>query len=271
MKRQVFIVLLIALGLVGSTSGSVLFTVDSAHDTLVRIDTATSTATVVGSLGYDALDVDLAFLDGTLYALLSGRTSPSGKSQLLTVDLGTGAVASVTDVLYGGNWHSDDAEGLGVRDGKLMISFGFGDGWSDYLGELNPATGVIANSAVVTIPGAYYGRSDIDGLGLDPNGVLYGMNGEQAFNETYDLNANTLIGIDWNYGVNDLSFDGGTLYAIGGADGISLRTYDPTSGALLTSVSLTGPSGATYTGLALPEPTSFLLLVACLLIAGRRA
>lgn len=270
MKGQV-IVLLVALGLVRSTSGSVLFTIDNVHDTLMRIDTTTATATVVGSLAYDAVDLDLAFLDGTLYALSSGRTSASGKSQLLTVDLGTGAVTSVTDVLYDGNQHRSDAEGLGVRDGKLMVSFGFGDGWSDCLGELDPATGVISNSAVVTIPGAYYGRPDMDGLGLDPNGVLYGMNGEQAFNETYDLQASTLIGIDWNYGVNDLSSEGGALYAIGGSDGISLRTYDPTSGALLTSVSLTGPSDATYTGLALPEPASLLLLAACLLAVGRRA
>jgi len=239
-----------------------LFTIDRAHDTLVRVDTSTGTATVVGSLGFDLADGDLTFLDGKLYAVSSGRPAANGKSQLLQIDCATGAAVSVVDVLYNGSPHAGDAEGLGVRGGKLVVSFG-ADAWSDRLGELDPLTGVISNASAVNIPETYFGRVDIDGMAMDGAGVLFGWNGETTFNELYNLDTNTRLGINNNYATDDIWFDGPTLYGIGGADGISLRTYDPATGATLTSVSLAGAqSGANFIGLAAaPEPASMCLLL----------
>jgi hypothetical protein len=236
-----------ATGLAGT-----LYSIDRAHDALVRIEPLSGVATVVGYLGTDVCDTDLTFADGQLYALADHHATPASATRLLEIDPLSGAVVRSVTVEYAGSPHTGAAEGLAKRNGVLLIAFGSDWSWSDRLGVLDPLTGAIADVSDVSI--IDYGRADIDGMEVAATGVLFGINavsGTGALTELFNLDQRTLVGSDPQGVVNDLWFDGATMYAIGGPDGISLRKYDLTTGWMLASAPLTGlPAGADLVGLA---------------------
>jgi len=225
-----------------------LFAVNVTTDQLVRIDSTTGVVSVVGSLGINALDIDLArTADGRLWGLNSNFLS---RVDLHEINTTTGAVISSVQVTLGGNGIVS-AEGLGNSGNQLNLGYSSaGDANSDSFADL-ASTGVITNSVV---PGI-----DIDGLAAGAGAVpFYALDREPPISTIiYELDpgipgttqiatfpANPVV-------ANDLVRVGSKIFMIDNGSAV-LHSFDLATPGTLNTISLS--QSGTYLGLAVADP-----------------
>lgn len=136
-------------------------------------------------------DVDGLAYDATT-GVLYGANRRSGSDVLFQINMGTGAhvpnafgagVDYVEIVPVGGNTLVDDIA-IDPTTGVLYASTNSG-GSSDRLIRINKLTGATTDVALITVP-------DIEGLGTDPSGQLWGTSGTQGI--LYEINKVTGVG-----------------------------------------------------------------------------
>jgi hypothetical protein len=132
-----------------------LFSVDVSTDELVRIESTTGAVSVVGNLGFNALDIDLARTpDGRLWGL---NSQFQVRVDLYEINPITGAMISSVQILLPSGSPVTSAEALTSEGAQLKIGYApAGDANSNTLGDLSLA-GAISNSVAFLI--------DFDGLG----------------------------------------------------------------------------------------------------------
>jgi uncharacterized repeat protein (TIGR01451 family) len=218
-------------------------------DTLIRINRATGTSTVViGPTGTNNIEA-MSFLPGgtTLYAM--------NANQLGTLNLVTGAFTPIGVPLGSGNGAFgirlfNDIDGLAYRSGEnLLYGIVPRSTASDLMVRIDPATGAIVpfspgvDYVVVTVTGSPNNFHDIDDLAFDPiTGLLYGISDSGGRGELVTIDPATGIAIyiaDFTIydEVEGLSFfNDGELYASSGIpnDPNSNRLYrvDKSNGVL---------------------------------------
>ena len=204
--------------------------------------------------------------DGTLYGV-HARTGGNGWDLLFQINMTTGAhVANAygADIDYvpvpaiGNNRITDDIA-VDPTTG-IMYAAVNGGGSTDRLIRINKATGATTDVALITVP-------DIEGLGTDPTGQLWGTSGTQDI--LYELNKVTGVGSNGRPINNGSDYESVDCYAFSPsvvADLGVAKTVDnaapPEGGTVTYTVTVTnaGPSPATVVQLsdALPAGVTFV-------------
>jgi hypothetical protein len=225
------------------------YTVDQSTSRL-KIVSTTGELTDIGPLGRDVTDIDLAMLNGHLYAVDS---IVGDHADLLEIDRTTGA-ASLLGVVTEGTHNALEAEALAVRNGQLWIGYSLDTNLSKRLAVIS-LTGTIDTSTLAVT------NADIDSLAwtgtqwriVDVNepftgeSTLWGGLGP-AFNSLAAAPNATL-------GINGLDFVNGNLWGMRSDN--ALVRLDPNTAAILDTVTFT--DGGFYENLAIaPEPASIL-------------
>lgn len=252
-KRLVSAVILAGSAVLGVSSAQSMpfFSVDSASNDLVRIDSATGAVTVVGALGMNARNVDLArTADGRLWGLNSDF---SNRVDLFEISTTTGAVLSSVQVTLNGNGIVS-GEGLTHSGNQLKLSYSpTGNTFATELGDLGFG-GAITNSVTIGI--------DMDGLGAG-NGAtpFYAVDRDPAAGDTlvygFDptaLPATLVATLDANTERdNDLVLHGSEIYLVDGFNN-ALHMFDLGTPGNLNTIALN--RGGDYSGLAFAGPIS---------------
>ena len=137
--------------------GYTLYTIDADLDQLVSINRLTGAVEVIGNIGYDFGNVDMAVLNGTIYAMTYNTTA--GAFALVGIDPRTGAMISNVLLSNGSPSSIAGADGLAVLNGALVMSYLDGTPGVNVVGSINIQTGQ------VTAMQGYGGNLDFDGLG----------------------------------------------------------------------------------------------------------
>ena len=235
-----------------SSSNPVSFyTVSRFTDELLRIDLSGSVQ-VIGPIGSDVDDVDMAVLGGTLYL----ADSHNGQYvDLVTVDTGTGAEQSRIRMTYQ-SVPITNAEGMAVLGGQLLVAWGPAF-QSCNVGTVDPGTGILTLAADLCPFGA-----DMDGLEADPLGNLVAADVDGGRSNVYNVQ---LLPPSYYFDsgyveprINDFVFlSSGRMFAV---DDISSRLYelDLTTDQIMSSVDLAGAPSAV--GLALGDSAQPIVL-----------
>lgn len=223
-----------------------------------------------GSLG----NVTFSDVDGLSYdptsGVLYGVSARSGTDVLIQIDMATGAhvpnafgagidYVAVTPIL--GNNITDDIA-VDPTTGVMYASVNSG-GSSDRLIRIDKATGATTDIALITVP-------DIEGLGTDPSGQLWGTSGTQ--NILYEINKFTGVGSNGRPLDNGSDYESVDCYATSPsvvADLAVAKIVDeagPAEGATVTytvSAQNAGPGVATVVQLTdvLPAGVTFVSAV----------
>lgn len=207
---------------VGSSAhADVLFGVDVADDVLVRIDASTGEVTVVGALGYDATNVELAWSGDQLYAVNSRFGLGS---DLMRININNGAALDVTPITHGGA-AALAVEGFAgdLATGQLVVSLRMGTG------ALWQANGLGALALDGTISGAIDTMlvnpiADWDALELIDSGLV-GADGRPNGPDVVEVHGLSMVPVSANLrrsysisdtfgSLNDFSWDGSRLFGI---------------------------------------------------------
>ena len=242
-RIQPLTAVLLALLFCQATHAQLFYSVNYATDELVEIDATTGNVSTVGGIGFDAINVDLAWLDGKLY----GVDFDFGvRADLYEFDLMTGAATQLGQLFDDNGVIVLNAEGLAVRNDQLVVGFttvpgGFGSTNFGVL-QLDGSIESVVNVGV-----------DIDGFANDSDGQLFGMDSDFGNNENrlFSVDPFELIGIQ-NMGANaieDIAFLNETLFAI---TNTGLARIDQSTGALV-SILILNPSSSNYSGLVAPN------------------
>ena len=168
------------LGVLSLASGT-FSPLTSSFGTGIDVDGNSQSFTDVDGLAYDATS-------GILY----GVHARSGDDALIQVDMTTGAhipdafgtgIDFVTIESVSGNTITDDIA-VDPTTGTLYATVNSG-GSSDRLVRINKFTGTVQDIAQITVP-------DIEGLGTDPSGQLWGTSGTQGI--LYEIDKNNGVG-----------------------------------------------------------------------------
>lgn len=223
---------------------------EQAVDSLIQFDILSGTGAYIGPATNgtygNAVNLESATwnpFDGKLYSVedLNG----SNDAYLVTLNTTTGAYARVGGPLgtcslrlrngsSGGNITASDVDGLGIdfTTGKMYATIRRTG--PDALFQINPATGVIVPNAFtggwgcveVEYPSGNTGLTDIDDIGFNPAGVLYGA-ANQGQTET------RIVRIDEANGdTNDL---GAVLFGGVALTDIEGFSYDATGRAMVST------------------------------------
>lgn len=165
------VALLAGLLLAASTAAAeTLYTINTAAGTLMRFNSNTAQVTTVGPIGFQFFGADLAYFDGSIYAITAhadGFFANAGYS-LLKINPQTGALLHSTEILVNGD-KPFFMESIGVANGKLYVGFNPSATVSTHLGQINPVTGVITGTVdYFPIPGmnALFGSFGVDFDGM---------------------------------------------------------------------------------------------------------
>jgi DNA-binding beta-propeller fold protein YncE len=222
---------------------------------LYTINSATATATFVGSLG--TFPTGITQPNGLAFDTAGNLYTYDG-FDFYRLDPSTGAFTHIGSL------------GISALEGDLTFDPGRGlffatDSGSDRLFTINPATG----AATVIGPLGPSGR-DVSGLALSRDGVLYGLALRDALPDllvTIDQTTGLatpvgLTGTNSFSGLAGLAFDpaDGTLYLTDGqflytvdpATGAATRIGDPQIGPFISGLAIRGPA-------AVPEPSGLAL------------
>ena len=243
---------------VDDTSGLGIYSVDTASDSLVKIDSTTGVVTTVGAIGHDMGDVDLVYDNQTLFAINTrGQTF-----ELLTLDPTTGAMLSAVPLRF--NQTLKTVKGITAVDGQLYVIFSHSAGYcgdacgaAHVLGRLNPTTGQITELVNYRdLDGGF--RHDWDALATDSQGRLLAHRfAEGVAIQTYVLGFNppSLQHIGESYppgvSVNDAVFIGDQLYLLS-PQAQGFYRYDPVAVgyATVAEVVTIGPEASVLSGMA---------------------
>lgn len=236
-----------------------LFSVERDSDNLVSIDSETGQVDVIGTLDFDAGDIDLANIGNRLFAINSSfgvrvdlfEIDPLNASTLSSVQVNNG----ITPIRH--------AEGLTNFQNELLIGFSSnGDADSESLGDLG-FDGNITNVRSTS------SSNDFDALGGNEMTGVFSINSQaNANNNLFEININTggtslitLISPSVADRVNDLTVIDDSIFII--SHGSPQLLKFSTSGVLLETINLSQPG--TYFGLAVdntdtisvPESSNF--------------
>lgn len=227
-----------------------LYSVDVLSNSLVTLDTATGAVTTIGTTGLPFATVDLAALDGSIWAIEQFGTEgfPHFLHQL---DPATGAPISLAAALLDGS-PTGRAPGLAARDGALVVAFAPdpASNQATHVGVLR-ADGAIEDAVSFESFGA-----DLFGLATAPGGALFSVGGNgagQLRQVILDPRSLTTVGGDGLSNVNDLVFVGDDLWGLSSVaqDFSDLHRIDPDTGAVLETVSIDVlPGQSLFAGLA---------------------
>lgn len=264
----------LTIGLISCISASAVFavpnfyTVDVETDELVQVDASTGHVSVVGELGYDAVDVDLV---NTSNGLRGINTIFGIRVDLLEIDYYTGAIAN-TALVQSDTGPILHAEGLAAINDQLIVSYSPSGGVnSSSAGELSQ-TGLITSSFDLDL--------DADGLWADSeSGVIFALDrrlGQNVvdFRSLTEISPNSsfLGNVPSTFLLTDLVILNNLIYAID-LDQEQLIIFNIGNGE---STVLPMDRPGRYSGLAIiPEPSGFILAAGsiCLfqfLAGGRR-
>jgi len=252
-----FIALLIGVVLVaGSARAQVMVSVRESTDTLVAIDTGSLSFTDIGPLGvsFEFGGMTWAPSTGTLY-MVGGR----GNNNLYSVNLSTGAATLI------GSHGINDLFSI-AYDSSTGTLYGaqFSGGTSLYTLDLNNGTATLLGNPGIGIGGMTYDISRNRLIGInDGSGDIYEINradgsvslllsglGNNDSGLAYDPFRDALWNIDWS----------GNLYYYDIANGYARTTLLSGLGSF---------DGLTF--IAIPEPSTWVLLGFGTLILGIRA
>jgi hypothetical protein len=287
MNTHLKITLIAALTLLFYTptaTAETLYTINTAAGTLMRIDTKTAAVTTVGPIGFQFFGADLAYLNGSIYAITAhadGFFADAGYS-LLQINPLTGALQHSVDVSVNGD-KPLIMESIGVANGKLYVGFNPEATVSTHLGEINPVTGVITGTVdYYPIPGMnnLFGSFGVDFDGMSDSPTQPGT----VLTMDSDAGLISLVSVD---PVNVTASSEGQFYYTGGAlddiavgrDGVyaigdgRLHFFNAGLDGVVQYKNFT-PVGQ-FAGLTVPEPASIALcacgVIAMATICARRA
>lgn len=232
------------------------YSVDTSSSELKIVSTSGSVSTI-GSLGRTVADIDLASLNGHLYAIDAIHGS---RVELLKIDVTTGTATLLGTVKESGV-SATAAEALAARDGHLWI------GYSTTVGGISSRLARLGLDGTIDVATVLATNADIDSLvwngtewrAIDVNtpaggiSTLFGGTGPNFGVLATDTNA--------VLATNDLHFVGADLWGTraGGTSGLVRLNAD--TGASLETI--TFAFSGTYSNLApVPEPATFALLAA---------
>ncbi|MDX2036951.1 MAG: PEP-CTERM sorting domain-containing protein [Isosphaeraceae bacterium] len=232
-------------------AGQRLYSINSATNELVTIDVDNGAVAVVGSLGREVRDIDLAMLDGRLYGLSTDFAAR--RAELLEIDAFDGS-STLLGNLAVGSTRATHAESLGSTGGRLYAGF-----------TLSPSDTTSGRLGAVSLTGAITGDvavgTDLDGLAADALGRLHGIDSVPPGTVHLDaLQPTQRVASYINAGLaNDLVFSQGFIYMIFHQTS-RLSVVDAATRQLVRSVDLS--VAGEYFGLevvAVPEPTTLAL------------
>ena len=241
----VFFVLIVGGGAVRAATA---YSIENQNDELVTIDLGSGVVTVVGSLGFDADNIDLTMVNGHLYGLdIHYPTSQT----LYEIDTVTGSMVSSVSLTP----TAPDSEALSHEGEQLVMA------------HYSGVASIVADLALGgELSNPLTGGNDIDGLGVNANGDLYALDWTHEIN-LYELSLSTatystsLLATRASGPANDLVIYEDNIYiAAYNAASLSeeLVVYDLTTSSFSTK---TLSTSGRYFGLALvPEPSTALLL-----------
>lgn len=242
-----------------TVNGSLIYSVEADADNLVLIDSATGNVTTIGALGFDATDVDLTMLGGSLYALNSNHGSDVTLYQLNAL---TGATISSASVFQGAT-QITFAESLANVNGQLKIGY-------NQVGIFASNTlGTLATNGQVSVVGSSP-AFDFDGMGVDQStNTLHGIDVTSlsplsnffTIGESPVSASNYLVNFP-NFS-NDFAINAGLLYSMDHVDN-DMHIIDLSTN-MFSTVDIT--SGGTYLGAAIasvPEPASSAMFITAL-------
>lgn len=201
-------------------------------------------------------NVTFSDVDGLTYdaqtGVLYGSHRRGGNDVLFQIDMSTGAhvpnafganIDYVEIQPVAGNTLVDDIA-VDPTTGVMYATMNSG-GSTDRLVTINKATGATSNIALITVP-------DIEGLGTDPSGQLWGTSGTQGM--LYEINKSTGVGSNGRTIDNGSDYEAVDCYAVSPsvtADLSLSKSVDdatpPEGGSITYSVTVTnaGPGPAT--------------------------
>jgi uncharacterized repeat protein (TIGR01451 family) len=224
-----------------------------------------------GTGGGSAGNITFSDVDGLTYdattGILFGSHRRGGNDLLLQIDMATGAhipnafgagIDYVQILPVAGNTIVDDIA-VDPTTGVMYATVNSG-GSSDRLITINKTTGITANIALITVP-------DIEGLGTDPSGQLWGSSGTQGI--LYEINKATGVGSNGRVIDNGGDYEAVDCFAVSPSVSADLgltKTVDdstPNEGSTVDytiAVTNNGPGPATVVQImdALPIGVSFV-------------
>lgn len=239
-------------------------------DRLVAIESTTGSANVIGFVGDQLGRVDLAMLDGHLFAL---DTVLGTKADLVELSTTTGGIISRVQLTANAG-DPGNAEGLTEVDGQLVVSYrgpNQGGAFSNLIGDL-------ALDGTITTP-RDPAEDDIDSLATSSTGKLYGLDGSTDGVHSDIITIGhpdptvQLVGRYSTIGLNAIAFDSsGRFFGIdsGFSNGTKgVREFDPINGDQIGFVAY--DSQFELYGLApIPEPATLTFLALGSLTVLRR-
>lgn len=235
-----------------SDSGVELFTVDVSSDRLLKLDSVTGTATDVGPVGHDMVNVDLAQIDGTLYALnVDGTTF-----EIMTLNTTTGAASNINSLSV--SPAVQVAKGITAVGSQLYVNYNNSNLSTNRVGELDPATGIITN-AINYASGSLGGfNHDFESLATDFNGNMIGTDSRDSAFVSFKLGISppSIAQVGAAYppaprGVVDSTFIGQDYYILNTPSQVLNRLEPEQTGynTIVGNVNL-GAASTNYRGLA---------------------
>ena len=273
---------LLALTLIPAVcSGETLYTINTAASTLVRIDSNNGNTSTVGNIGFEFHGADLAFLDGSIYAITAhadGFFADAGWS-LLKIDPQTAQLLDEVEILLNGN-RPFFMESIGAANGQLYVGFSPNGTVSTDVGRLNPITGAItSNFNYSAIPGVnnFFGSFgvDLDGMSSDPSNPSTLLTLDSDANlisvvriDPVNVTASPVSQFTNSAGVDDVAIGVNAGYMIGGGS-----LFRMNAGMTGVAQTLTLNPAGFYSGLTIPEPSTYVMAamgIFALLFAWRR-
>jgi len=243
---------------------SIAYEVASSRD-FGTVDLNTGAYTEIGNTPNLPV-IGLGELGSTLYTV-----SNYGGATLYSVNTATGNFTAIGNGLDAGPSASFSLFGS-TTTGLYAVS-GNGGYDADYLYSLNPITGV-ATQIGLTVPGsAQAGAASLSNGGAS----LYLSDGSYLYLINPATGGYTLIGNSSPFESNASTFENGTLYGTGDSPCCSFYSLNTsTASATFVSNETNGPTGGLVVALApagasvpaVPEPASFALLGAGILVLG---
>lgn len=275
--RMMFGLGVLAVG-AGFAQADLLFGIDVAADQLVEIDTSTGAVRVIGALGYDANNIELAWSGTDLYAVNSRFGIGA---DIMRININNGAAVDIAPVTHNGA-AALAVEGFAgdLSTGALFASFRMGSGalWQAN-GVANLGTdGVLSNAVDTSVLNPI---ADWDALEFIGPGMV-GADGRPNGPDVVDVHDMAVTPLSVNFrrsfaisdtfgSLNDFSWDGSRLFGMDTTIGQVLE-LDPVSLNLIGATPL--DEGYTIVGIApqiiIPTPAASALLGLSGVLALRR-
>jgi hypothetical protein len=244
---------ILAFFLSSTAHAGLFYSIDTASDDLVSIDSSSGHVTMIGSLGVDLFDTDLAMLEGNLYAVDTSLVRQTANLYRINTTSGNAALLGQLATATEGVTH---AEGLAATASSLIVSY--------TTTPNSPTSNLVAALSLTGLVGSGTDAGvDIDGLTADNIEQFLFLDSKDSANRVDLYSGFPVSTIGSHTGVsgsnfsNDAAFLGNELFAISDP---GLLHLDRTDGSLLSITAL--DRAGNYTGLvAVPAPMPLFLIL----------